>query len=336
MSVTSALPIETKTSLFETMLYIRLVEEAIVQRYSEQKMRCPVHLCIGQEAVASGVCHSLDTTSYAFSTHRAHGHYLAKGGSLERMIAEIYGKLTGCAQGRGGSMHLVDIDKGFLGSTPIVGGSLPVAVGSALASKMQGKCDITAVFFGEGMTEEGVFSESLNFAALHNLPVLFVCENNLYSVYSPMHVRQPAARNNAAIAAAHGVVAITGNGNNVEEVYIKATEAKEILIRGNGPVYLEFTTYRWREHCGPNYDNNIGYRTEEEFLAWQKSCPIASYTKQLMHEEILNKEALNTIQKKLSDKIERAFAFAETSPFPPVEDLQKYLYAMNQENIAND
>ena len=173
----------TKISIFKMMLKIRLAEETIAERYSEQKMRCPTHLCIGQEAVSSAVGHSLKKSDYAVSTHRSHGHYLGKGGDLNKMIAEIYGKETGCSKGYGGSMHLVDKDVGFMGSTAIVGNSIPVGIGLALASKLNKSDIVTAIFLGEGAIEEGVFAESVNFAAQSKLPVLFVCENNLYSVF---------------------------------------------------------------------------------------------------------------------------------------------------------
>src|SRR3990167_1684775 len=222
--------------LFKRMLRIRLIEEAIAHRYQEQKMRCPVHLSIGQEAVAVGVCKAALHLDYLISNHRAHAHYLAKGGDLKKMIAEIYGKSTGCCLGRGGSMHLVDRSVGMYGSTPIVGGSLPVGVGLAFATQLKKESDVTLIFFGEGSTEEGVFGESLNFAALKKLPVLFICENNFYSVYSPLNVRQPPQRDRVAIARAHGMVAKTGYGNDVEEVYRLASSAITSIREGNGPV----------------------------------------------------------------------------------------------------
>lgn len=298
--------------LLKEMVRIRMVEEAIADRYNSQKMRCPVHLSIGQEAVAVGVCKAVLHSDFLISNHRAHAHYLAKGGSLNSMIAEIYGKSTGCSSGRGGSMHLVDLSVGILGSTPIVGGSLPVGVGIAFASHLKKTSALTTIFFGEGSTEEGVFSESLNFAALKNLPVLFVCENNFYSVYSPLHVRQPAGRNRAAIARAHGLLAMTGDGNDVEEVYRLSIQAVQSIRSGNGPVFLEFDTYRHREHCGPNYDNDIGYRTEEEFLAWEKKCPLKTQFNKMG----IKKEDLDKLRAPIFKEIQEAFEFAEKSPFP--------------------
>src|SRR5581483_333859 len=193
------------SKLYHQMLRIRAVEEAIAALYSEQQMRCPVHLSIGQEAVAAGSCAAVEQTDYAMSGHRSHAHYLAKGGSLRAMMAEIYGKAAGCCGGKGGSMHLVDLAAGFLGAVPIVGSTIPIAVGTAFASKARGESRVTLSFFGEGATEEGVFHESINFASLKKLPVVFVCENNFYSVYSPLSVRQPAQREVFQQAIGHGV-----------------------------------------------------------------------------------------------------------------------------------
>jgi len=306
--------------LYKDMLRIRLIEESIASRYHEQKMRCPVHLSIGQEAVAVGVCKAALQTDYLISNHRAHAHYLAKGGSLKAMIAEIYGKATGCCMGRGGSMHLVDRSVGMYGSTPIVGGSIPIGVGLAFATMLTQEKNITIIFFGEGATEEGVFAESLNFAALKNLPVLFVCENNFYSVYSPLHVRQSKQRDRAAIARAHGILAKTGDGNDVEEVYRLAEEAVTSIREGNGPVFLEFDTYRHREHCGPNFDNDIGYRTEEEFLFWEKKCPIKLQAQRV-------NEGIELLGLPILSEIEEAFAFAEQSPFPHFDIEKETPYA---------
>jgi TPP-dependent pyruvate/acetoin dehydrogenase alpha subunit len=250
--------------LYKGMLRIRLLEERIVELYPEQQMRCPVHICIGQEAVATAVCAHLKPTDYVVSSHRSHGHYVAKGGDLKAMMAEIYGKATGCCEGKGGSMHLLDLSVGYLGSTPIVGSTIPIGVGAAFGARMKGEERVTVVFFGEGATEEGVFHEAANFASLKKLPVVFVCENNLYSVYSPMSVRQPDGREVFNLAKGHGIESRQGDGNDVAEVYELAGEAVEKARRGGGPSFLEFKTYRWREHCGPNFDNDIGYRTEAE------------------------------------------------------------------------
>jgi pyruvate dehydrogenase E1 component alpha subunit len=320
-----------RRKLFFQMLRIRMVEESIAERYSEQEMRCPVHLSIGQEAVAVGVCSALEPDDYLMSTHRAHAHYLAKGGDLKRMLAEIYGKAAGCSSGKGGSMHLVDLSVNMLGSTPIVGSSLPVAVGTAFGSWLEGRKRVTAVFFGEGATEEGVFFESLNFAALKRLPVVFVCENNQYSVYSPMSVRQSPARDRILLAKAHGMEGLKGDGNDVEGVFRLAGEAVERARQGQGPTFVELDTYRWREHCGPNYDNHIGYRTEAEFLEWRKRCPVETYQARLIREGNLSDQDVAEAIAAIRQEISEAFDFAKSSLWPSEKSLLTNLYADAQE-----
>ena len=317
--------------LFFDMLRIRMVEESIAERYAEQEMRCPVHLSIGQEAVAVGVCAALGQRDYLMSTHRAHAHYLAKGGDLKRLVAEIYGKAAGCSSGKGGSMHLVDLSVNMLGSTPIVGSSLPIAVGTAFGSWLEGRERVTAVFFGEGATEEGVFFESLNFAALKQLPVVFVCENNLYSVYSPMSVRQSPARDRVMLAKAHGMEGVSGDGNDVEAVFRLASEAVGRARQGQGPTFVELDTYRWREHCGPNYDNHIGYRTEAEFLEWRKLCPVENYQSRLIREGKLSEKEVVEAIAAIRQEISEAFDFAKSSLWPSEKSLLANLYAEAQE-----
>jgi TPP-dependent pyruvate/acetoin dehydrogenase alpha subunit len=303
------------SDLQHAMFRIRLVEEAIANRYGEEKMRCPVHLAIGQEAIAVGVCKNLTNEDLVLSSHRAHAHFLAKGGSLRSMIAEIYGKVTGCSKGMGGSMHLIDKSVGFMGSTAIVGNTIPVAVGLALAFKIKRSPSISCAFFGDGAVEEGAFYESVNFAVLHKLPMLFICENNLYSVYSGLDVRQPNSRKIYEMVAGMGIETNHGNGNCILEVGEKVREAKEKIVSGKGPQFLEFDTYRWREHCGPNYDNDIGYRSEQEFKEWQKRDPLREMF------DSYSEQGLEDITKKISLEIDDAFAFAEESKFPQESDL---------------
>ena len=310
--------------LFKQLLRIRLIEEAIGERYPEQKMRCPVHLSIGQEAIAVGVCQSLQKTDYLVSNHRAHAHYLAKGGDLKRMLAEIYGKIDGCTSGIGGSMHLIDRSANIIGTTPIVGGSLPVGVGVAFASLLKEEDRIMALFFGEGSTEEGVWSECINFAALWKLPILFVCENNLYSVYSPMEVRQPDTRSRIAIAEAHGIYSLHGDGNEVETVYEVSKQAIQYIREKKGPCFVEFDTYRYREHCGPFVDPD-GYRPAEEEAYWHSRCPVQLYTSYLTKQQILSPSLIDQFKEEIIAEIEDAFVFAENSPFPTY-NLEDYVY----------
>ncbi|WP_255439847.1 alpha-ketoacid dehydrogenase subunit alpha/beta [Synechococcus sp. PROS-9-1] len=302
------------------MLRIRMVEEKIAHKYSEQQMRCPVHLSIGQEAPAVGVCSALDKSDWVFSGHRNHAHYLAKGGDLKAMISEIYGKATGCCGGKGGSMHLTDKSAGFIGATPIVGSTIPIAVGAALTAKRTSSNRVVTVFLGDGAMESGVVHESLNFAATANLPVLFVCENNLYSVYSPLDVRQPPGRSLSDIAKAHCLNTITVDGNNVGEIYDTSFKAINDLRNGSLPYFLELPTYRWREHCGPGYDNDIGYRTELEFESWREKDPIVKFSDHVDPQESM------MWAEEIQQEIEEAFVFAETSCFAPISSASENVY----------
>lgn len=304
-----------------------MIEEKIAELYPEQEMRCPVHLCIGQEAVAAGVCAHLSRVDYVLSGHRSHGHYLAKGGDFKAMMAELYGRVTGCSGGKGGSMHLVDLSVGFLGATPIVGSTIPIAVGTALGSMMRGEPRVTVIFFGEGATEEGVFHESMNFAALKQLPVVFVCENNLYSVYSPLSVRQPEDREVFWLAKGHGMESCQGDGSDVVEVYHLAEQAIRKAREGGGASFVEFKTYRWREHCGPYYDNHLGYRTEEEFLEWKRRDPIEMFGTRLLNEGVLPSQGAHEMTTTLEAEIEEAVAFAKASAFPEEDLLVRDVYA---------
>ena len=308
------------------MLRIRLVEQAIAERYAEQQMRCPMHLCIGQEAIAVGVCAALQPQDKVFSNHRAHGHYLAKGGSLKAMLAELYGRATGCCGGRGGSMHLIDLDVGFMGATPIVGGTVPLAVGSAWAARLQRQPQVTVVFFGDGCFEEGVVHESLNFAALHKLPIVFVCENNQFSVYTRLNERQPD-RPIYPIAAAHGLTAASGNGNDLAAVLGLAQAAIGRARAGAGPQFLELHTYRWREHCGPNFDDHLGYRSDAEVSAGLADCPILAHAHQLTAAQPDFAAIRARQETDIRAEIEEAFDFALASPASGAEQAGELVYA---------
>ena len=316
-----------KIELYSKMVLIRAIEEMIAERYDQQKMRCPTHLSTGQEAVSAAVGLALEDKDLAVSTHRSHGHYLGKGGNISRMIAEIYGKETGCSKGRGGSMHLVDLSVGFMGSTAIVGNSIPIGAGLGLSLRLDKSNNISCIFIGDGAIEEGVFAETVNFCAQRDLPVLFLCENNFYSVYSPLTVRQPKNRPIHKMVEAMGIKSFKGDGNDVFGVYKKTLEFISIIKNGGGPRFLEFDTYRWREHCGPNYDNNIGYRTEDEFLEWKRKDPIVLAEKKLLEQNILNQKMIQSINKLAQEEVSEAFQFAEISPFPKKEDAYKDIYA---------
>ena len=305
-----------QVELFRSMLRIRLVEEAIAEAYPRQEMRCPVHLSIGQEAVAAGAAAGLAQGDHAMSGHRSHAHYLAKGGDLRAMLAELMGRQDGCCHGRGGSMHLIDRAVGFIGAVPIVGSTIPIAVGLAFADKLRGQTKVTAAFFGEAATEEGVFHESANFASLHRLPVIFVCENNLYSVYSPMSVRQPSHREVFQQAQGHGIPAEQVDGNDPEAVFLSVKKARSRAASGGGPTFIEYKTYRWREHCGPGFDNHIGYREEAEFLEWKKKDPLETYRRKLLAEGRLTEPGEHDLSTRITAEIAEALAFARQS-LPP-------------------
>ena len=316
---------EIMKEMYYDMLRIRMIEERIAELYPEQEMRCPVHLSIGQEAIAVGVCKALKQDDYVLSAHRSHAHYLAKGGNLKAMLCELYGKACGCCAGKGGSMHLVDHSIGFY-AVPIVGSTIPIGVGVALGFVMQSKSQVAVPFFGDAATEEGVFYESLNFAALKKLPVLFVCENNFYSVCSPLSVRQPAKRNLIKIVNGHGIEGRRCDGNNVLVVYEATRAAVEKARKGGGPTLLEFTTYRWREHCGPNYDYHLGYRSESEFNKWKARDPIKRIAKK-MKEHLIQCE-IEKMVAKIKSEIGDAFTFAKNAPYPDEAFLHQHLYAV--------
>ena len=313
-------------NLFAKMYRIRAIEEAIANHYPEGKMRCPVHLSIGQELIPSIFSEVIRESDFAVSTHRGHAHYLAKGGNLNAMIAEIYGKSTGCAKGKGGSMHLIDLAVNFMGTSAIVGNSIPIGVGLALSAQLKETDQISCVFLGDGATEEGVFYESINFAAVRKLPVLFICENNLYSVYSPLSVRQPVGRSIANMVRAMGIEVGIADGMNIQASYDLMKNATEWVRKTRLPCFLEFSTYRWREHCGHAFDNDIGYRTPEEFLEWQKRDPLHHLERQLIGGPS-TQELVMDIKSNVVTEVKTAFAFAETSPFPSQHEAYDGVFA---------
>lgn len=325
-SQNTALDPSPATALFRDMLRIRMVEEEIAKRYREEKMRCPVHLSIGQEAVPVGVSAVLRRSDQVVSTHRCHAHYLAKGGDLRAMLCELMGRAGGCCGGRGGSMHLFDPAVGMLLSLPIVAASIPIGVGAALALKQAKRDDVAVVYFGDASVEEGVFHESANFAAVHRLPVVFVCENNLYSVYTPLQERQPP-RPIADLGRAHGLQTVAVDGNDVVAVQRAASDAVKRARAGLGPAFLEAATYRWREHCGPNFDNTLGYRTEVEFETWKRRDPIETLARHLSEQGLLSGSQRSEIAAEFATEIEAAFAYAEAAPYPAADTAERHLYA---------
>jgi len=322
------IPRETLLDLYTTMLTIRMFEEKIVELYPEQEMKCPVHLCIGQEAIATGICQSLKSDDYIFSNHRGHGHCIAKGASMKSMFAEFYGRSTGCSRGKGGSMHIIDVEKGILGTSAIVGGGIPMGVGSALASSIKGDGKVSIVFFGDGAFDEGVFYESFNFASLKKLPVVFVCENNFYATNSHQSARQPSCEISKS-AAAFGSPGICLDGNNVVEVYNVALEAIGNARSGGGPSLIEARTYRWKGHVGPEVDYEKGVRSKEELLYWMARCPIKNFEKALRESGLVTETELDAIPQTILQELEEAVSFAKESPYPEPAELYKDLYRIN-------
>ena len=312
--------------LYKNIYKIREVEKRISSLYAEQQMRCPVHLSIGQEAIPVGICENLKSSDQVLSAHRAHAHYLAKGGSLKAMISELYGKVTGCAMGKGGSMHLIDISAGMMAAVPIVGSTIPIAVGFAWANILTNSKKVVVVFFGDGATEEGVFHESLDFASLHKLPILFVCENNFYSVYSNIKKRQSKSRNICKIANAVGIKSLKINGNNLSEIFNKSKKIINNIRNKSHPFLVELNTYRLVEHCGPNSDDNLNYRSKSEISYWKKKCPVKLFKKKILNQKI-KKNYLVKIEKQVQKEINDAFTYAKKSKFPSKELLTKHIYA---------
>ena len=298
--------------LFAAMLRIRRVEEEIIRVYSSDTVKSPVHLSIGQESIAVGVCDNLRPTDILYATYRGHAAYLAKGGNINRMMAELWGKSDGLASGKAGSMHLGDRAAGMIGTSAIVATGIPLAVGNALAMKMQQKDVVTTVFFGEGATDEGVFHESMNFAALKKLPILFVCENNQYAIYS--HVRDRMRNENLCErASAYGMPAVRIENGDVFEVNERAQISVQAIREGNGPQFLECMTYRWRDHVGPGEDRHIEYRPDEELDRWIADDQIARLR------EMLAPSDRHSIEAEVEAEISEAVAFAEASSFPDTD-----------------
>jgi TPP-dependent pyruvate/acetoin dehydrogenase alpha subunit len=323
----SALPNASRLDLFGGLLKVRRVEERVQKLYPEGDMRCPTHLSLGQEAVAVGVCAALAPEDAVISAHRSHAHYIARGGSIPAMFAELYGKESGCAAGKGGSMHLIDLSVNFLGCVPIVGSTIPIGVGAALGKHLKGEDGVSVVFFGDGAAETGVFHESINFAATLKLPVLFVCENNLYSVNTPLEPRQPAGRTIADLAAGHSLASSQHDGQGVEEVLAATERAMAGIRAGRGPALLEFMTYRWAEHCGPLGDLHLGYRGQEEFDAWVARCPVTLHRQALTRDGVLDEAREARMNREIEAQVDEAVAHAKASPFPPRSALAEGIYA---------
>jgi TPP-dependent pyruvate/acetoin dehydrogenase alpha subunit len=300
---------------YRALYRIRRVEEEVAAVYPTDKIKSPVHLSIGQEAVSVGVCEALRKDDVAFGTYRSHAFYLAKGGDLRKMVAELYGKATGCAKGKGGSMHLIDAQARVMGASAVVGTTIPQAVGYAYALKLRRQDAVVVSFFGDGAVDEGVFHESLNFAVLKSLPVVFICENNFYAIHTHQLRRQKVA-NICERARGYGMPAEQIPDNDVLRIYERVKAAVEKIRSGEaGPVFFECLTYRLKEHVGPNEDFHLGYRTREEAERWIDNDPIRRLA------EAIDTGQRQKIESEVEGEIREAFAFAEESPFPESAEL---------------
>lgn len=305
------------------MLTIRYFEEAIHYVYTRGWMPGLAHLYIGQEAIAVGVCENLEDKDYILSTHRGHGHLIAKGGNLKLMMAEVMGKATGYCKGKGGSMHIAAPELGILGANGIVAGGIPMATGTGLSAKAKGEGRATVCFFGEGASNQGAFHEGINMASLWHLPVVYICENNLYGI-SVSQSRSQNIKDVAVRASAYGIPGEIVDGNDILSVYEIAREAITRAREGKGPMLIECKTYRWGgHHVG---DPGTAYRPPEEVEKWKARCPIKRFKALLVKKEILREQELEDIENKVREEVEEAVEFAKNSPYPsPQESLEDIL-----------
>lgn len=314
--------------LYGSMMRIRACEESLVAPILKGEICTPCHLYSGQEAIAVGVCATLGREDYVFGNHRSHGHFLAKGGDMREMLAEIFCRDPGCSKGRGGSMHLVDSANGIMGSAPIVAGTISLALGAALASSIRGDGRITVSFFGDGAAGEGVLYECLNFASLKKLPILFVCENNFYSTHMP--IRECRVESDIyKIAEPFCMASVQIDGNDVLEVYETGKNAVQTCRNGEGPVFMECLTYRYRGHVGPD-DNIQGTRMDirprEEIESWLKRDPITNLENYLLGNKIVEQQTLDGIRRDVEKEVAEAQRFALNCDRPETKDLTEHVY----------
>jgi acetoin:2,6-dichlorophenolindophenol oxidoreductase subunit alpha len=311
-------------TMYTKMLFIRRFEERAIQEHGEGHIPGLIHSYIGQEAVAVGVCAHLTMKDRIVSNHRGHGHCIAKGADIKRMMAEIFGKKTGYCGGKGGSMHIADFAIGMLGANGIVGAGLPISVGAALAAQLEGKGNVAVVFFGDGASNEGEFHESMNLASVWKLPLIFACENNQYGANMPMR-NVIALSNIAERASAYAIPGHVIDGNDVVAVYHAAQEAIAEARAGEGPSLLEFKTYRWRHHFEGGYFPDL--RPQDEVEAWKEQCPIKRFGEKLLADGVLDRQGLEAINLQVLSRVEDAVAYAVQSPFPDPEDALKGVYS---------
>jgi TPP-dependent pyruvate/acetoin dehydrogenase alpha subunit len=324
-----SVPRDELTAMLHMMATIRVVEEFIGDQVEQGVVKCPCHLAIGQEAVAVGVASALRKTDRVFGTHRSHGHYLAQGGGVYELLAEILGRVTGCSHGMGGSMHLYDASVGFLGSVPIVGATVPLAVGAGLAASMDGRGDVAVAYFGDGAMEEGAVHESLNFASQFKLPVLFVVENNLFSSHLHISERQPFD-SVARFAVAHDMQFRVVDGNDVVATAQAAAELVEGARAGRGPGFLEAVTYRWRGHVGASEDQDVGVDRKEGLAQWKERDPISRLESTLVTDGVISPGALGQFEASVRSQCATAWERATADPFPEDDALLDMVYKSSE------
>jgi pyruvate dehydrogenase E1 component alpha subunit len=322
-SATESIPRDTLLQLLRRMLLIREFEGRVASLFAAGELPGFVHLYIGQEAIAAGVCATLNSADWITSTHRGHGHLLAKGGDPRRMMAELFGKVTGYCKGKGGSMHIADPSIGILGANGIVGAGIPIAVGAAMTARTKGTSQVAVAFFGDGASNEGTFAESLNLASMLNLPVLFVCENNGYAVGTP-YSRISRTKAISDRAAGYGLPGVTVDGNDVLAVYAAASEAVARARNGEGPTLIEARTFRWRPHFEGEPDT---YRTRDEVAEWRARDPILRLRKQLINGGLVSEAEADAIADSVRAVIDDAVEYARESPLPLPEEVLTDVYA---------
>lgn len=310
------------------MLLIRLAEEKIADKIKDGSIVCPCHLAIGQEAIPVSLASFLRSSDRVFGTHRSHGHFLAMNDNVESLFAEVLGRSTGCSKGMGGSMHLYDDANGFKGSVPIVAGTISLAVGAALAAKLQGKAgnyDVGVAYFGDGAAEEGSLHESLNYAAQFKLPMIFVCENNFFSSHLHIALRQPSQLV-ARYASAHLVRSEVVDGNNIPELNKTLEALVDYCRKGEGPVFIEAITYRWRGHVGPSEDEDVGLKRKDDLLDWKRRDPVRRLVDGMVSSNMLSDSDYKKILGETQDLISSAWAAAEKAPYPEASLLMNTVY----------
>ncbi|HHV08510.1 MAG TPA: thiamine pyrophosphate-dependent dehydrogenase E1 component subunit alpha [Firmicutes bacterium] len=314
---------EKLVDLYRQMLRVREFETKVTELFAQGKIPGFVHLYIGEEATAVGACANLRPDDYITSTHRGHGHCLAKGGDMKLMMAELFGKESGYCKGKGGSMHIADMDMGILGANGIVGGGLGIAPGAGLSAKLRGTDQVTVCFFGDGASNQTTFHEGINLASVWKLPVIFVCENNEYGISLHQSKHQRVA-DVADRAVAYGIPGVVVDGNDVMAVYEAVGEAVKRARAGEGPTLIEAKTYRWRGHF--EGDPTV-YRSDKELAEWKERCPIARFSKHLLDMDVVTEEELDKIKAEVDTEVEESVRFAEESPLPAPEEALEDVYA---------